>query len=314
MAKLPFFSVIIPTHNRPVQLTHCLAALEAQEYPVQRFEVIVVDDGSRMPLADWVAPCRRPYQVKLLTQARGGPAAARNAGAAAAQGEFLAFTDDDCLPAPGWLRALALRFLGSRHQAFGGRTINSLPDNPFAVTSHLIQDMVYAHYNADPHQARFFATNNLALPAGAFHRLGGFDPTFATSEDRDLCDRCLHHGLGLAYAPNAVVYHAHRLTGPGFWWQHFNYGRGAFRFHQARVHRGSGPFRPEARFYQTYLRLMLQKIIQVRDRPSLMLAALLIWWQVANTAGFFGEWLEQLWRKAPRGEKSPKAVSERIWG
>jgi GT2 family glycosyltransferase len=100
----------------------------------------------------------------------------------------------------------------------------------------------YAYYNADPSQARFFASNNLVFPADGFHALGGFDTTFRTSEDRDLCNHGLHHGYHMTYAPEVIVSHAHVLTLRTFWQQHFNYGRGAFRYHRARARRGSGFF------------------------------------------------------------------------
>ena len=83
----------------------------------------------------------------------------------------------------------------------GGRTINALPDNPYATASQEIIDVVYRYYNAEAGPARFFTSNNLALSAERFRAIGGFDPAFTTSEDRELCDRWLHHGGALAYAP-----------------------------------------------------------------------------------------------------------------
>lgn len=71
-------------------------------------------------------------------------------------------------------------------RAIGGRVLNALLDNPYSSTSQAILELVYAYYNAEPAQARFFASNNLALPTLQFRAIGGFDATFATSEDRDL--------------------------------------------------------------------------------------------------------------------------------
>ena len=105
----PFCSVIVPTHRRPAQLAECLAALARLDYPPDRYEVIVVDDGGGMPLDDVLEPFRDRMAVSCLTGRRAGPAAARNAGAARARGDLLAFTDDDCRPRPDWLRRLAGR-------------------------------------------------------------------------------------------------------------------------------------------------------------------------------------------------------------
>jgi GT2 family glycosyltransferase len=284
-----FFSIIIATYNRPRQLADCLRALAALDYPRHRFEVIVVDDGSDTPPTKVVASFGSRLQVMLLVQDNAGPAAARNHGVAQAKGEFLAFTDDDCLPTGHWLKALAARLAAAPRQAIAGRTINALPHNIFATTSQLIIDMVQAYYNADPHQARFSTSNNLAVPTEIFRSLGGFDETFRTSEDRDLSDRWLHHGHRLLYAPEVLVYHAPALTGRSFWWQHFQYGRGAFHYHRARARRGSGSFRPDINFYLQVLRSLPRMLEQESKKHALSLALLLAVWQLANTTGFIWE-------------------------
>ena len=108
------------------------------------FEVIVVDDGSPSPPDAVVQRFRDRLDISLLTAVHGGPAAARNHGAQRAAGEFLAFTDDDCRPAPDWLQALVARCAAAPDHIIGGRTVNALTANPYAVTSQLILDVVYA--------------------------------------------------------------------------------------------------------------------------------------------------------------------------
>jgi glycosyltransferase involved in cell wall biosynthesis len=269
------------------------------DYPRERFEVIVVDDGSDEPPEAVVAPLQGRLDVTLLRQVRAGPAAARNTGARWAKGEFLAFTDDDCMPATDWLQTLQARLVAAPKRVVGGRILNALPDNPYATTSQLIIDFVYAYYNADPNQARFFASNNLAMPADRFRMLGGFDVTFMTSEDRELCDRWLHHGYRMTYAPEVIVYHAHALTLRTFWRQHFNYGRGAFRFHRIRARRGSGRFRQELTFYAHLPHLVRRVLSQERGVPLPLLMALLGVWQGANTAGFLWEGMKKTAQNLP---------------
>jgi GT2 family glycosyltransferase len=296
--KQPYFSIIIPTYARPRQLATCLRSLARLDYPRNRFEVIVVDDGSETPPEAVVASFCGHLDVTLLTQAHAGPAAARNTGAARAKGEFLAFTDDDCAPAPDWLQSLAARFARASDCAIGGRTLNALPDNLYSTASQLIVDVVYAHYNVNPDQASFLATNNLAIPADRFQAIGGFDAAFFpfASEDRDFCNRWLHHGYRMIYAPEALVYHAHALTFRTFLRQHFSYGCGAFRFHKARARRGSGRSTVEVEFYRNLLSLLRDMLSQVSGRRALSLTTLLVLWQVANAVGFFwqglggGEW------------------------
>lgn len=286
MVERPFFSIVIPTYERPSQLSDCLASLARLDYPRERFEVVVVNDGGKQPLDALVGAFRHRLNLKLLGQSNAGPAAARNAGAAQAAGEYLAFTDDDCLPEPLWLRALADRYVETPDCLCGGRTLNALHDNLPSATSQTIIDVVYAHFNREHGEARFFASNNIAVPAARFRALGGFDVSFKTSEDREFCDRWLRHGLRMVYVPEAVVRHAHALTPRTLWRQHFGYGRGAFRFHRLRQKHGAGRFKPDPEFYW---KLLSQPFSQARGRRALTLAALMLWSQAANTAGFIYE-------------------------
>nr|MBA2449198.1 glycosyltransferase family 2 protein [Chloroflexota bacterium] len=106
----PFVSVVIPVFNDPDRLRTCLQALEHQTYPKDRYEVIVVDNGSAQtvgPLVDEFRQARSTYEKVP------GTAAARNRGIALASGEVLAFTDADCIPAHDWLAKGVPRLLGT---------------------------------------------------------------------------------------------------------------------------------------------------------------------------------------------------------
>ena len=283
------FSIIIPTRNRLKDLDSCLQAVARLDYPADCFEVIVVDDGSSESPACVINSFRQQMQVSLVCQTHAGPTAARNTGAKRANGEFLAFTDDDCMPQRDWLQKLAAQFTRTPDHLVGGRTVNALEKNGYSTASQIIVDIVYSYYNADPANARFFAANNLAAPAGQFHEIGGFDTSFRTSEDRELCDRWRHGRLGMTYTPEAIVFHAHALTAGSFLGQHFGYGRGAFRFHQMRARRGSGRLVQDLAFYKRFPILMGRKLSELRGGRALQIAGLLIAWQAANTAGFFWE-------------------------
>jgi GT2 family glycosyltransferase len=94
-------------------------------------------------------------------------------------------------------------------------------------------------------EGKFLGSGNFSLPADRFQELGGFDPKFLTSENRDFCDRWQAAGYRLTYAKEALVYHDHYLMLRTFWLQHINYGRGAFRFHRKRALCRSEHFKPE---------------------------------------------------------------------
>ncbi len=287
--KQPFFSIIIPTYYRPSQLAACLQSLTCLDYPRNRFEVIVVDDGSKTPPKAVVASFQDRLDVTLLTQIHSGPAAARNTGVARAKGEFLTFIDDDCAPVSNWLQTLAARFARSPNSAITGRTINALHNNLYSTASQILIDYLYAYYNADHSQPRFFTSNNLAIRYDRFQAVGEFDSTFtlAGAEDRELCDRWLHHGYPLIYAPEVLVYHAHVLTLHTFWRQHFTYGRGAFRFHQVRAMHRQQRIRLEP--LKFYLNLLRYPSFQGQGWRTLSIAALLVLSQGANLAGLVWE-------------------------
>jgi glycosyltransferase involved in cell wall biosynthesis len=288
-----FFSIIIPTYNRPGQLTACLQSLTCLSYPRDCFEVIVVDDGSMVTPEAVIAPFREQLAVTLLWEPNTGPATARNLGAMKARGTFLAFTDDDCQPTSDWLQALAGRFAEDQDCMIGGRTINALPDNLYSKASQLLIDYLYAYYNVDPDRARFFTSNNLAVAAERFRAIRGFDTTFpwSAAEDREFCDRWLTQGYHMRYVPEAIVHHAHVLTYQKFMRQHFWYGRGAFAFHRIRASRGTGRMKVEPMaFYRDLLRYAF---LHERGVKGLLLGVLLIGTQVANISGFVWERLNE---------------------
>ena len=277
---VPLFSIIVPTCNRTRELRACLRALARLDYPKSCFEVIVVDDGSE-PALDATDFNGFDGLATWLRQTNAGPAAARNAGAEQAQGEYLAFTDDDCMPAPSWLNGLARAFQQTPQALVGGRTTNGLPGNTYSTASQMIVNAAMDYFLATHSKFQFFASNNLAIPAELFRTIGGFDVSFRTSEDRDFCDRWVREGYRLVYAPDAVIQHYHELTLAGFLHQHFGYGKGANRFHRARARRGREPFRPELSFYRNVFRYSF-----AHDKRTLSLAALLFLWQAANAAGY----------------------------
>src|SRR5919204_417942 len=120
-------SVVVPTFRRPESLSRCLAALCAQAFDPTAYEVIVADDAAsdeaRRVVTCWAerAAARGLALRYVPVTGAHGPAAARNAGWRAARGQIIAFTDDDCLPAPDWLAAGGAPVLGGGGGGGGAR-------------------------------------------------------------------------------------------------------------------------------------------------------------------------------------------------
>jgi len=111
--KNPIFSIIIPTYNRSRKIVLCLEAMSRINHPHHSFEVIVVDGGRRFPVHSLIASFYDKMNLTVITQKNAGPSMARNDGAKCAKGDFLALTDDDCMPARDRLQKLSLRFKSS---------------------------------------------------------------------------------------------------------------------------------------------------------------------------------------------------------
>ena len=137
------FSVIVPTRQRPAQLAQCLQALEALDYPRDAYEIIVVHDGEPARESGPSARGLSAGAVVFVNQPSGGPATARNTGANCATGTYLVFTDDDCAPAPDWLKRLERHFDTSPESAIGGLTVNALAAVPYSAASQFLVDYLY---------------------------------------------------------------------------------------------------------------------------------------------------------------------------
>lgn len=284
MTSLPKFSIVIPTYRRPERLAACLQSLASLDYPRDRFEVIVVDDGNDAPVE---APSA-PLELTVMTQPHAGPATARNSGAARARGDYVAFTDDDCMAEAGWLRGLAARFAEVPDHAIGGRTLNALPENLYSSATQILLDFLH-EWSVRSGSGPFFASNNLAVPTGLFRARGGFDTGFplAAGEDREFCHRWVRLGGRLTYAPDAVVRHGHHLTLGGYWRQHMNYGRGAFQFHRRRARAEGGEGTGTSLSF--YLRLVTYPLTRPTGTRRLSLTALLALAQIATATGYWRE-------------------------
>jgi GT2 family glycosyltransferase len=201
-------SIIIPTFNGGSRIVRCLDVLSEQIAGCD-VEVLVVDDGSTDNTRDVV---ERYASVRLIRQANAGPASARNRGAMEARGEILLFTDDDCVPLPGWLDAMFQPF--QEAEVVGAKGIYR------TLQKSLIARFVQLEYEdkyrlmADLPTIDFIDTYSAAFRRERFLEMGGYDTSFpvACAEDVELSYRMSARGWKMKFAPSAVVYHTHPDT------------------------------------------------------------------------------------------------------
>jgi glycosyltransferase involved in cell wall biosynthesis len=203
----PRLSVVVATHNRADELARMLNGLEAQERAPD--ELIIVDDGSVDGTAAALERHERDGRLPLRVIRRpvaAGPATAREEGWRAADGDLIAFTDDDCVPGPAWLEAGERAWAGRPDTFVQGRTEPEV-DHPGPFSRSLRVERLDAS----------FPTCNMLYPRALLERIGGFDTeTYGGEpggEDCDLAWRAIEAGAHPVFAAQAIVQHA--VTHPG---------------------------------------------------------------------------------------------------
>lgn len=203
-------SVIIPHYNDPTSLDACLAAIEAQSFPREKFEIIVADNFSPCGIDTVRAVVRDRARLVEVPEQGAGPT--RNRAVEVAAGAVLAFTDSDCIPSPQWLEA-GLHALEEADIVGGKMTV--LIDRSRALTAAEAFELVFAFDNRRYVEKKHFTvTANLFVRKPDFERVGGFRT--GVSEDQEWCLRSRAMGLHIAYAPEAEVGHPARAAWPDF--------------------------------------------------------------------------------------------------
>ncbi len=213
VATMPCISVIVPVYND----WHCIPALmdclARQTLPAEQFEVLLVDNGSDV----FLPPEMTATNVRILHCHIPGSYAARNHGIEQARGDWLAFTDADCRPAPDWLQQFLAQRPGQgaktpQLELLAGQVcMTASGPSPSVWEMHdLVKGIPQAWYV----QRGYAATANLFAPADLARQLGGFDTTRYSGGDADFCRRAVAAGAKLRYVDAAVVEHPARTTWP----------------------------------------------------------------------------------------------------
>ena len=228
----PRVSIIVCSYNGGKTLKDCLESLDQLNYP--DYEIILVDDGSKDNTAEIV----KDFQATRVQKAAGrylpdfvpivqrnmGLSFARNAGAAAATGAVIAYTDSDCMADPDWLFYLIGTLLSGDYAGVGGPNISppavnwvqaSVAAAPGGPSHVLLSDVVAEHIPGC----------NMAFHRWAFESVVGFDTEYRKAgDDVDFCWRLQTSGQVIAFSPAAIVWHYRRFTLKAFRKQQEGYG------------------------------------------------------------------------------------------
>jgi GT2 family glycosyltransferase len=212
-------SIVIASYNRAQGLVAFLCELSRQRVTNGvEWEAVIVDnnsnDGTRLAIAPLLSA--HPQKFKYLFEGRQGKSLALNAGIAEAQGEVFVFTDDDCVPDPDWLTAIAREFSADPSLgALGGRVeLFSEEDRPVSIRTSRERTLV----SSRDQLLSLLIGCNMAIRRSALEVVGGFDPFLGPGtrlpamEDLDLLYRIFRKGLKIIYSPDALVLHNHGRT------------------------------------------------------------------------------------------------------
>ncbi len=199
-------SVVMATYKRPELLRRCLQALLAQQLDSNDYEILVVSDGPDAEAKEVVAQMHAVNLRYYVLPQKKGPAACRNFGWQQANGTLIAFTDDDTIPAPGWLHNIWQEFKEEECMAYTGRIIVPLSKRP---TDY--------EWNTAQLEKADFVTANCACTKKALEKVQGFDERFeaAWREDSDLQFKLLQAGVPVVHLPDAVIVHPVRKAAWG---------------------------------------------------------------------------------------------------
>lgn len=260
--ELPFVSVIIPVYNDWDRLKHCLNALFKQVYPINRFEVLIVNNNPHDP---------PPYpvvskNVYLVTESKPGSYSARNAGIKLARGDIFAFTDSDCIPHHEWLTN-AIGLMAKGYDRIAGHVeLFCSSKCPKLAEAY---ELVFAFNQSRNALNGVSVTANLIASRECFEKTGLFDESLFSGGDFEWAIRATSRGLNILYAPNVVVRHPARNSLSALLQKNRRVAGGGHLTLTLHKHLFSS-IRDWTPPMQDFLSILRSPIISIKYKPALM--------------------------------------------
>jgi glycosyltransferase involved in cell wall biosynthesis len=224
------FSIIVPSYNRADEIKELLSSIEQLDFPEEKFEVIISDDGS----SDNTAQIVKQFQmngncnIKYYHQQNKGPGAARNLGMEKAEGDFFVFVDSDVSVPSHWLKEIVQKMEEKQGDAFGGPDTCRDDFSPllkainYSMTSFLTTGGLRGKKGKK--LAKFYPRSfNMGISRHLYKKIGGFN-NLRHGQDIEFSNRILKSGARVIFIENAFVYHIRRTNIRRFFRQVFNWG------------------------------------------------------------------------------------------
>jgi len=264
----PTFSIILPIYNAGKTIESCLDSLLRIDFPTERYEVILVDNGS----IDGSLEIMRRYPFRIVRESVKNSFSARNCGIRNSTGDIIVLTDSDCVVDPGWLKAFEASFSDNEVMACGGKIVSYPPKN--AVEAY--PSKIKAHNNEvsileSPLFLPWIDTANAAYRRTVFDELGFFDDIhFDVTGDIDMGWRTSLHGYKIEYSERALVQHINRSTLKALMRQYGQYGYASVRL------------RKKYRYYY-------ENVLMLKDYGT--------WWEINHIGKILFHSLRNLFKK-----------------
>lgn len=230
--KFQKYSVIIPSYNRKEEIRELIPSFAKLEFPPERVELLIVDDGSTDGTPDEVKILQKefPFELRLFCQENKGPAAARTLGMEKAAGDFLIFVDSDCTFSPDWLRNIDRELEAQDADAFGGRD-SFRKDFPallkainYSMTSFITTGGLRGAKGKK--LAKYYPRSfNMGLSRTVYKKIGGFGVLRYYGEDIEFSHKIIKTGAKVIYIDDAVVFHKRRTSLKKFFQQVYKMGK-----------------------------------------------------------------------------------------
>jgi glycosyltransferase involved in cell wall biosynthesis len=237
----PDISIILPTASGPDALFECVESLLNQTYPLEKIELIIVDDRNNQYLAQSLkeSECNKFFALKYIPLSRKGAAVARNTGIKNATSDILSFIDDDCIADSDWVKlSLKTHRLNPDKPVVGGLTYVSECENTSLVSQFLCNNSIEG--GSDKKEIIFFPACNVSVKKSIFLK-HLFNENFSLpgGEDLEFFWRIFKQGYKFVWDKNIKVVHARDNGLSGFLKQAYCYGRGHLL--TAYLHKGEHP-------------------------------------------------------------------------